>query len=210
MKLIGYWMESLRDERYYPPQEFVRDLGEETRQRLVDYLDAGRLYLAYRGMSWCRFGCESVNMGSTERTDGEWVWPAGLSHYVGTHQVALPREFIAHVLAGGSEQQASTNEAIPDEQFWLDWCSRHSSNALRPRIEQARKLADVQAKELRLAYRHQREVEIGLSGQPCIFQGCTGQALKGKLVCFAHTTEAASTDPGLAAYHRDFLKLLNA
>jgi hypothetical protein len=36
-------------------------------------------------------------MGSYDFTDGVWVWPEGLSHYVEIHCVRLPAEFIDHL-----------------------------------------------------------------------------------------------------------------
>lgn len=33
-------------------------------------------------------------------TDGTYIWPGELAHYVGGHSVRLPRLFVAHVQAG--------------------------------------------------------------------------------------------------------------
>ena len=33
-------------------------------------------------------------MGSDDFTDGVWVWPEGLHHYVRHHQIRLPEEFL--------------------------------------------------------------------------------------------------------------------
>ena len=48
------------------------------------------------GLSWCRFHCEQEYCGSLEFTDGYYLWPEGLLHYVQNHEVKLPEEFIAH------------------------------------------------------------------------------------------------------------------
>jgi hypothetical protein len=34
-------------------------------------------------------------MGDSDLTDGIWIWPEGLVHYVETHGLALPEEFVA-------------------------------------------------------------------------------------------------------------------
>jgi hypothetical protein len=49
------------------------------------------------GYSFCRFACGTPDedMGSSDCDDGEWVWPAGLAHYVERHAVRLPGELIA-------------------------------------------------------------------------------------------------------------------
>ncbi|WP_419702732.1 hypothetical protein [Promicromonospora sp. NFX87] len=50
----------------------------------------------YRGMSSCRFCGELV--GHREQTDGTYLWPEGLAHYVAEHDVRLPAEFVRHAL----------------------------------------------------------------------------------------------------------------
>jgi hypothetical protein len=39
-------------------------------------------------------GIEHSMMGDSDLTDGIWVWPQGLVHYVDAHQLALPKQFI--------------------------------------------------------------------------------------------------------------------
>lgn len=49
------------------------------------------------GFSLCRIcGCRN---GGTELTDGVYVWPDGLAHYVTEHDVRLPDVFVQHVLS---------------------------------------------------------------------------------------------------------------
>jgi len=36
-------------------------------------------------------------MGSKELTDGVFVWPEGLHHYVSRYNVVLPEEFVEHM-----------------------------------------------------------------------------------------------------------------
>jgi hypothetical protein len=58
-------------------------------------------------------------MGYRDFTDGRWVWPEGLVHYVREHQVPLPDEF-----TNDARQAASESESIGTEvsrAFWLDW-----------------------------------------------------------------------------------------
>ena len=53
------------------------------------------------GASFCRFVCGTPDkdMGTTDHLDGEWIWPAGLAHYVEHHAVRLPDEFVATMRA---------------------------------------------------------------------------------------------------------------
>ena len=50
-----------------------------------------------RGTSWCRV-CGKAN-GSAEHTDGVYLWPKGLAHYVCEHGVRPPVSVIRHILS---------------------------------------------------------------------------------------------------------------
>jgi hypothetical protein len=60
-------------------------------------LRSGTIARSYKGLSRCRF-CNELN-GSTEFSDGVYIWPQGLVHYVDSHAVRLPKQFVAHVVA---------------------------------------------------------------------------------------------------------------
>lgn len=84
------------DPRVLPPL----DLPEGDKQRLADYLRNGRVVASYMGNSWCRFECGVFDweMGCKDLSDGVWLWPEGLVHYIEVHNVSLPQEFIFHAL----------------------------------------------------------------------------------------------------------------
>lgn len=94
LELIGYW----RDERqpdWPDPNWFVDpEWQSEEREDLAAYLSKGVLVRAYMGLSNCRL-CGRTN-GSVELTDGAFLWPEGLAHYVHAHSVRLPQRFIDH------------------------------------------------------------------------------------------------------------------
>jgi hypothetical protein len=50
----------------------------------------------HSAVSWCRF-CGAEN-GSSERSDGVYLWPEGLAHYIRRHNVRLPAAVIEHIL----------------------------------------------------------------------------------------------------------------
>jgi hypothetical protein len=89
LRLIGYWAESGQDQ-WPDPAVFVSPSPDTaSRQRVLDYLRSGTVYVVAGGPSFCRL-CGTPN-GSTELTDGErFVWPEGLAHYVSEHDVRLP------------------------------------------------------------------------------------------------------------------------
>jgi hypothetical protein len=67
------------------------EADQSDRNQIAYRLDAGhRTDRAYMGYSTCRI-CGSQN-GSGELTDGVFIWPEGLGHYVRKHSVRLPVE----------------------------------------------------------------------------------------------------------------------
>ena len=100
-KFIGYWKS-----KYDPGLPDVNDFVDETwtngieRIVVTDYLSRGEEISRARGMSNCRV-CGKMN-GSTEMTDGEYVWPEGLAHYVRDHSVRPPSDLIEKALAAAN------------------------------------------------------------------------------------------------------------
>jgi len=92
------------------------------------------------GYSFCRFNCDAPPplLGDSDFTDGEWVWPAGLAHYVEAHSVMLPDEFVQTMMGNGWSVPASavdvrfepySTDRNFDFTFWYAWSRR---NARRP------------------------------------------------------------------------------
>jgi hypothetical protein len=100
LKVIGYW-QSFHEPHYPDPGSFVDDTWNvEEKAKVIAYLKAAHeMPYAFGGNSWCRFRCGIVSLGNTEFTDGAYLWPAGLLHYVETHNVKLPREVLDHMLS---------------------------------------------------------------------------------------------------------------
>ena len=67
-------------------------------------------------------------MGSWDLTDGTWVWPQGLSHYVEVHGVVLPEEFVSHVLSGPAPMKADPPHTY-DFDYWTSWSSARRTPA---------------------------------------------------------------------------------
>jgi hypothetical protein len=97
----GFSYESYEKQGGLPlPSDWVDESwSSEERAKVVAYLKDGKAVEHWRGYSFCRFGCEGhFEMGSTDLSDGSYVWPEGFSHYVEKHGVKPPEEFIQHVL----------------------------------------------------------------------------------------------------------------
>lgn len=129
MQHIGYWYAWSPGAREYPDPRDLVDPGwlEGERELLSTYLRSGMTYRHWRGHSSCRFKCgiADYEMGSRDLTDGVWIWPEGLHHYVAKHHVILPDQFISHcrqnqwLIPSGFDPGDPPVEV--DTTFWVDW-----------------------------------------------------------------------------------------
>lgn len=127
-KSIGFWRSGYQP--YLPdPQDFTDwSKPAEERARLVAYLDKGVKYFQYLGHSYCRFKCgiPDGQMGTADMTDGVYVWPEGLSHYIEQHGVWLPQEFIDHSILNTKTDYGSLDLrklGFGDDTWWRNFNS---------------------------------------------------------------------------------------
>lgn len=114
------------------PERVLARLGPTTHDgRVVRYLEQGHVWRACCGYSVCRCcALTGARMGSHDLTDGEWVWPEGLSHYVRAHALPLPRRFVTHVMTGRGIAVAEDvalgpagEDAPYDYSYWNAWAT---------------------------------------------------------------------------------------
>jgi hypothetical protein len=199
LKAIGFWIRDLRDESYPAPQELVGALSEEQRRKLGQYLESGATFEQYLGYAWCRFVCGASTesgfarldsrLGSRELTDGAWVWPEGLAHYVREHGIVLPGEYAA---SGTPHTTPDPAEPVESE-FWKRWCGERRSAEVLRCLRAARVIAEAEIEELRsqTALARQSAIEAlvrreGLSGTRCLWKACGESALRGRYLCAGH------------------------
>ncbi|GAA4622164.1 hypothetical protein [Cellulomonas oligotrophica] len=114
LRLIGYWSGGHGARDWPDVRDFVDDeMDEEERVHVGLYLRNGLVARAFMGYSPCRL-CDRRANGNLELTDGVYVWPEGLPHYVMDHSVRLPRDFVAHVEA----HDELTDDVRVDESWW--------------------------------------------------------------------------------------------
>jgi hypothetical protein len=142
LKAVGYWYSPepsrFGDDQFPHPRDLIApDWCVRERARIAAYLRSGWTYQQWRGFSSCRLRCgkEGHNLGSRDLTDGEWVWPEGLPHYVEKHHVRLPDEFVAtmrrrrwRVPAGRTEPTWHTH-GKPDFSSWVGWGKANAPHA---------------------------------------------------------------------------------
>jgi hypothetical protein len=121
LQQVGYWGNG--NCAFPDPVTYVDESWDESERGLVaEHLLRGFVARAYMGYSNCRL-C-GVQNGSLELTDGVFLWPDGLAHYVQAHAVRLPAAFVDHVITFTDK----TESALVDDSWW-----RKSTRASRDR-----------------------------------------------------------------------------
>ncbi|MBW2240777.1 MAG: hypothetical protein JRH01_02230 [Deltaproteobacteria bacterium] len=184
---IGFWNDGSDDCPLHNPQEFVDPRGDEgLREDLFHYLNAGSPTIQYLGYSWCRFACgiDESEMGTSDLSDGVWLWPEGLAHYVARHGVRLPDEFVEHARSNGFRAPVAQleDEATVDATFWAEWCASNSNGDPEAKAVWRRTAVEIEAAESDIL---QKLIEKhgGLSEDTCAWAGCESSALLGLAFC---------------------------
>lgn len=119
LRAIGFWDGPETDQGWPDVHTLIDpdwDAGE--RDFIVDYVSQGVLGRHYMGFSTCRV-CGKTDNGNREFSDGTFVWPSGLSHYIEEHAVRLPAEFVIHAYEVnerlvGERDESWWRTAVPD------------------------------------------------------------------------------------------------
>ncbi|MCE5231604.1 hypothetical protein LLG95_18655 [bacterium] len=163
--IIGYWFSSESENRYYiHPKDLIdHDWHADERDKIVQYLKNGIVFLELLGHSHCRFedGPPPNEMGCCDLTDGIWMWPEALYIYVEKYHVRLPEEFYEHM--------KKNNFTLPDEnavdkeyrwsvKFWIEWGNRQAPLKDPPNPEIQRNLKEI-------IYRFLKAVADGITSE---------------------------------------------
>ncbi|MGW2641549.1 hypothetical protein [Streptomyces sp. NPDC001348] len=90
----------------------VRSSGPSDEDRILAYLESAREIYSTMGARRDALTDDEWIVGSESLlTDGTWIWPIDLIHYVRRHHVALPQELLDHIRANNY-----TVPVVPDEQ----------------------------------------------------------------------------------------------
>ncbi|WLQ13282.1 hypothetical protein O5O45_26500 [Hahella aquimaris] len=100
LEAIGFWSDRYEDG--VTPTYLCGELHSDLKAKVIGYLKNGVRGMSFLGYARCRFECEDSEtnvLGSADLTDGKWIWPEGLYHYVEKHDLLLPRKFIDHLVS---------------------------------------------------------------------------------------------------------------
>jgi hypothetical protein len=98
---VGFWRS--RQEPGLPDPHDLVDVDWDAREReaVIAHLEAGAVVMRWLGPSNCRF-CGQQN-GNADLTDGTYLWPSGLAHYLRDHGVRLPPPVVDRMLGRGQQ-----------------------------------------------------------------------------------------------------------
>lgn len=104
LKLIGIWKDHTNLDAP-DPSWFVDPFWdiEEKNRVLQVFKDSPEFENEHLGhyYGWCRFKCNNYNekLWRTFQTDGIYIWPTDLHHYVEQHNIRLPKEVVDSLLS---------------------------------------------------------------------------------------------------------------
>jgi hypothetical protein len=78
-----------------------RDAAQPDEEAIAAYLDAGHVMVASPGTTRDVLDPSRRTGPPHYMTDGRYLWPGDVAHYVRTHHVALPATFVEHMRANG-------------------------------------------------------------------------------------------------------------
>lgn len=111
LQRLGYWGEM--GSGLPELSSWINKVAQNGDSELVaEHLGRGFVARAYMGNAACRICGDQI--GSLELTDGVYIWPEGLHHYVTAHAVGLPLRFVEHVRAFADRIES----ADVDEMWW--------------------------------------------------------------------------------------------
>ncbi|WP_123955444.1 hypothetical protein [Frondihabitans sp. 762G35] len=109
---VGYWRNANRLDLLDVGASVNAALTTSDAEDTANYLSRGFVARAWMGRSTCRI-CGATN-GSLDLSDGIYVWPEGLAHYVPEHKVQLPNQFLTHL----ESQSEALEKRVIDESWW--------------------------------------------------------------------------------------------
>ncbi len=146
---IGFWYEESRPDLPDPAWFIDENYAESEKEKVIDYLKKGKEINLYRGWSDCRI-CGEKTPGGSDLTDGLFIFPSGLVHYVEKHNLHLPDEFIKRVdgeKSSLSEKYLDANNVSKSSKSF-DWW--YEQKGINPSRSSKKKFAEYQNQKLGL------------------------------------------------------------
>lgn len=135
---IGYWNNKRSSEnRFIWPQELVQKDITDDMASLASYLSKGSEAIHWMGYSSCRI-C-GLTLGVSCLTDGVYIWPEKLEHYILEHKISLPIDFLQHAQKNKWKVEKTNYNGLYDGKikwgYWINWCKKNRNSQLEPKFE---------------------------------------------------------------------------
>ncbi|MCA9088358.1 MAG: hypothetical protein KDA90_06945 [Planctomycetaceae bacterium] len=94
-KRVGFFFEQSVEDQQRSLNSLRSDVAHPKEDQIVEYLVSGINVCVYMMHEHDYLADPPVFIGEgLVKSDGEWVWPASLAHYVREYHISLPQEFI--------------------------------------------------------------------------------------------------------------------
>lgn len=116
---IGLWYSDMEPEFPRPSRLVDENWDNAEKEKVIARLEEGYpLPYPYAGKSWCRFNCGETEMGNRDFSDGYFLWPEGLPHYLKNHNVRLPEVVVNKLLTTPVVKYNFESDFTVDLEWW--------------------------------------------------------------------------------------------
>ena len=115
---IGYWKSCYQPELPDPADFINSDWDSNERKKVIEHLQKSPTIAEWMGISWCRFRCGEINLGAKCLTDGVYIYPEGLIHYILKHNLKLPESFTTNILSYKGEFKPIDYKNVDIDYSW--------------------------------------------------------------------------------------------
>jgi hypothetical protein len=119
VRLVGFIKEHNDIEDSFPIKSYLSDdsLSESEVSSVINYLERGDIVLAWMGV-FLDVETQDYIAPDCYYSDGEWVWPAYLSHYLKKYSnLKLPESFLSKALVQQKYGPITTNLVAIEKQL---------------------------------------------------------------------------------------------
>lgn len=113
---FGFWRVDAGNDSHLPLLSTwtAPEWQPEDRDALLSYVENAPLVVASSDLKSPCLVCGAFQSSSDFRSDGDWLWPADLVHYISQHRVRLPESMILHIRQKAYTPPRKVNAAIEE------------------------------------------------------------------------------------------------
>ena len=114
-KKVGFFFELDPTEQRKELDQLRRPMGVPDEARIINYLSSGTDVGVEMTMEHDLLCDPARALGpAVLKSDGDWLWPASLAHYVRSYHIELPAEFVRHMARNEWRTPETGSPTIPE------------------------------------------------------------------------------------------------